>query len=162
MAVALSAGLMATAARAPAQEEPSAKLETRLGSPPARCLLAGTDLRPAGSAGPQPGCPMSQGTLDGQLHAQRFQSRAVLGGLATGLLTGPIGTVAGAYSLGPAKMDPMARHATEGGDTDYQVGFQTGWDNQTRHRRQNAFLGGGALGSAVFTAVALSVWACAD
>jgi hypothetical protein len=90
---------------------------------------------------------------EGKIHAERFQSGTMVGGLVTGALTGLLGTGIGALLLGPGKMDAMAYRSMEGKGDDYRTGFELTWNNGTRHKRRMGFLGGGALGTLAFLVI---------
>ncbi|MEY4635544.1 MAG: hypothetical protein RJA55_1342 [Acidobacteriota bacterium] len=100
---------------------------------------------------------VAAGVRDGEMLAESIGTGSKLGtGLAVGVLTGFIGTGIGYFVVGPESLTAEAYQRQLNGGPDYQMGFKTGWERKTRARKRNAFLAGGALGTAAFLAFVLS------
>lgn len=103
------------------------------------------------------GDSMSAGVLDGQMLAERKSTGGKLAtGVGIGLLTGLIGTGIGYFVIGADEPSAEVLMRGQGRSADYQLGLSTGWEQKTKSRKRNAFLGGGLLGTAVFVAMVVA------
>jgi hypothetical protein len=97
------------------------------------------------------------GMLDGETFAEGLHTGGKVGtGVALGVLTGLIGTGIGYFVIGPETMTAEAFERYSNRNAEYQLGFQSGWNNKTQSKKRHAFLAGGLLGTAAFVAILVS------
>ena len=79
-------------------------------------------------------------------------------GFAVGLFTGFIGTGIGYAVLGPAPLSRQALLALEEKNTEYQLGFRNGWEEETKSKKRSSFVKGGVIGTIITIAALLIVY----
>ena len=89
------------------------------------------------------------GTRDGELLAQQVGTGGKLGlGVGLGILFPFIAPGIAYFLTGPASMTAETVRQNSPKSLDYQMGFESGWENKTKSKKRKALLIGGLVSSA--------------